>query len=440
MRIGTAILALLMGFIARTSQTVTEPRRTSVFLVHNLQHIEMTHSKLISTLRNKFTKVDIVKTSEALTSKLEIYNHRRALYDLVIFMCPLSEKSMAIADKLNLFKYYDEGNSVLFLSDGRALQPWRILLSQFGFDVTVPEISAKQKKERGKSTSDDNTLYLNGSSRFLVDKEAIPHEKLRQGLEKGIVYEGGAITLTPYENTISWPLVQAPERLLFLQPGTDNTVQVINSNKMNLIAGAQGALTQARISVVGSFRAFSNELIELSHNDNITFLENLIDWLLFKKQVLTTRNLSICSERSGLCSVPHYIQDDEPFAIRFQLFDEDGEFYMPKEGGLYVKCTKQVLILNAEPVVVEIKGEKYYETKVDSLKAGTYKFRIIHEKPGYYVVGNNDFRIVNVIAHRITDVELFKLEGLPFLIIILTIFFSALNLMRVVLQSNNSKE
>ena len=234
--------------------------------------------------------------------------------------------------------------------------------------------------------------------------------------------------------------MQAPERALFVDEKNNRVNQIINANRMNLIAGAQGSLTRARLVISGSFRLFSNELIALSENDNLTFFNNLIDWLSFSTQDLTIKNLSICSDVSKQCNVPFYAQDNEPFTVRFQVFDEDNKFYTPEEGRLYVKVTKQVIVFNVEPSIEEVKGEKYYVAKVDNLSTGTYKARIVHEKPGFYLEGANDFRMVNVIAHRILDVELFKLEGLPFLIIILTVFFSALNVMRVTLQSNDKTE
>ena len=199
MKIGTAILALLLGVAA--SAAVSEPKASngSALLIHNLQYVEMTHSRMVEALRSKFDAVDVFRTSEALDNKVAIFDHKRPLYKLVIFMAPTSEKSMAVAEQLQLFKFYDEGNSVLFLSDNRAVQSWRILLAQFGFDVTIPETPSKHKAEDDDgSFSASNPLYLNGQKRFLVDRSAIPYKKLRKGIKRGFVYEGGAITLTHY--------------------------------------------------------------------------------------------------------------------------------------------------------------------------------------------------------------------------------------------------
>jgi hypothetical protein len=61
-------------------------------------------------------------------------------------------------------------------------------------------------------------------------------EKLKLGIRSGIIYEGGAITLTPYENVNSWSLLNAPSNAIFVNGSQGR--QVFDQNKMCLLAGA----------------------------------------------------------------------------------------------------------------------------------------------------------------------------------------------------------
>ena len=53
--------------------------------------------------------------------------------------------------------------------------------------------------------------------------------------------------------------------------------------------------------VTGSFKMFSNKLINLSKGDNYHFLINLLKWLKFEKMVLTIKNFEICKSNKFNC-------------------------------------------------------------------------------------------------------------------------------------------
>jgi len=252
------------------------------------------------------------------------------------------------------------------------------------------------------------------------------------------VYEGGAVTLTPYENHVSWSLLEAPENALLV---TDNGAkQLLDSNKMSLVAGAQGNTNQARLLIVGSFKMFSNELDAESDGDNIFFFRNLINWLQFEAQVLRIQNYSICDEKTKLCGDPIYLPNQHGFSIKFQILDEDGQFYVPPEGNLSIKITKQVLFMNVAPEIIEENGQKFYYKKFGPIENGSYKVRILHNKPGYSLDYKENIRYVHAVTTQIDKIELFQIEGLPFLVIIFLVMLSALNLIRTTANFKSKTE
>ena len=403
-----------------------QQKTKNALVIHNIKHFDVLFSKMIKIMESVFEKVRVESTANA-SSKHSTYVYKKPIYDLVVVILPRSNESMNVAEKLELLKFYDDGNNILFLSDSYVVQNWRVLLSQFGFDATTVENTVGGYL--GIQTSAE-------SKSFFVDKNSIQHAKLAKGIKKGIIYEGGAISMTPYETFISWSLLEAPETSLFMTQ--DGGVQIIDKNKMNLLAGAQGTTNKARFALMGSFKMFSNQMDASSDGDNLIFFRNLLSWVTFGTQVLKIQNYSICRASDNVCNEPIYIPNQHGFYIKFQIINEDGEFYVPSEGNLSIKITKQVLHMNVKPDIIQENGESYYYKSFGAIDNGVYKIKIVHDKPGFYLDFKENVKIVNAITTPISKIELFQIEGLPFLILIFVVMISALNLM--VLTANRKEE
>lgn len=416
---------IFMMFFAAISST--HAKTNNVLVVHNIKHFDVLYSKLLKVLKSTFTSVTHESLSSA-GSKRSTYIYKKPIYDLVILITPRSNDSMMIAEKLELLKFYDEGNSILFLSDSYVVQNWRVLLSQYGFDATTIE-NAKDGYN-GIQTSTEN-------KKIFIDKNLIQHPKLANNIKNGLIYEGGAISLTPYENLISWTLLEAPENALFVTE--TGAKQILDSNKLNLVVGANGVAKKARMAIVGSFKIFSNQFDAESDGDNIIFFKNLIKWLKFESQVLSIKNYSVCNAKTSNCGSPLYLPNQHGFSIKFQIFDEDGQFYIPSEGNLSIKITKQVLHMNIAPEVIEEDGQKYYYKSFGPIENGSYKIKIVHNKPGHYLDFKENIRFVHAITTPIDQIELFQIEGIPFFAIIMIVMASALNVMRLTVSRKEKK-
>ena len=419
--------SLFALFLLTMSLSLTIHKTDRALILHNIKNFDSLYSKLIKVMQSSF-KVVRVESTGSPNAKHSAYMFKKAIYDMVVVITPRSNDSMSFAEKLELLKYYDEGNNILFLSDSYVVQNWRVLLSQFGFDATTLEGS--QDGYYGIQTSTE-------SKRFFLDKSAIEHPKLAINIKKGLVYQGGAVTLTPYENTISWPLLQAPENALFVTG--ESAKQILDYNKMNLVAAAQGTTNKARMAVVGSFKMFSNQFDAESDGDNISFFRNLVKWLKFESQVLKIQKYSICNLKTGQCGSPLFLPNQHGFSIKFQIVDEDNHFYVPIEGNLSIRITKQVLHMNVGPEIIEENGEKFYFKSFGPIENGSYKIKIVHSKPGFYMDFEENTRMVHAITTHIDRIELFQVEGLPFLIIIFTVMISALNLIRLTVNKKEKK-
>jgi len=395
------------------------PKTNKALLVHNVKNFEVLYSKMVASVRAKFRDVRIESVASP-TVRHSTYIFKKPIYDLVIVILPRSNDVMSLAEKLELMKFYDEGNSILFLSDAYVVQNWRVLLSQYGFDATTLE--STRNGYNGVQTSSEN-------KRVFIDKTLIQHPKLAKGIKKGLVYEGGAVSLTPYENHNSWSLLETPENALFVTES--GAKQQLDSNKMALVAGAQGMTNKARLMIVGSFKMFSNLLDAESDGDNIAFFRNALSWLRFEAQALHIQNYSICNLKTGECGNPIYLPNQHGFTIKFQILDEDGQFYVPVEGNLSIKITKQVQFMNVAPEIIEENGQKFYFKKFGPIENGSYKVRIVHNKPGYYLDYKENIRYVHAVTTPIDRIELLQIEGLPFLTVIFVVMFSALNLIRL---------
>lgn len=409
---------LLLAILA-TAVCARHPRTHKALVVHNIKHFEVLYSKMLGVLRSRFASVRVESVASPL-SRHSTFVYKKPIYDLVLVILPRSNDVMSFAEKLELMKFYDEGNCIVFLSDAYVVQNWRVLLSQYGFDVTTVDDS--RSGYNGVQTSSE-------SKRVFVEKALIHHPKLAKGVRKGLVFEGGAISLTPYENHVSWSLLDAPENALFVTDG--GAKQLLDSNKMALVAGAQGNTNKARLMLLGSFKMFSNEMDAESEGDNIVFFRNALSWARFEAQVLSIQNYAICNEKTGQCGNPLYLPNQHGFSIKFQILDEDGQFYVPPEGNLSIKVTKQILFFNVAPEIIEENGQKFYFKRFGPIENGSYKVRILHNKPGYYLDFKENIRYVHAITTPIDSIELFQLEGLPFLCVIFTVMLSALNLIRL---------
>lgn len=419
---------LLLTFLVAAGVSGMHDKVNKALVVHNIKNFDVLYSKMLAVVRAKFGEVRIESVTSP-TSRHSAYIYKKPIYDIVIVVLPRANEVMTLAEKLELMKFYDEGNGILFLSDAFVVQNWRVLLSQYGFDATTVEGS--RSGYNGVQTSSQ-------SKRVFIDRANIQHPKLAKGIKKGLVYEGGAVTLTPYENHVSWSLLEAPENALFV---TENGAkQLLDSNKMSLVAGAQGNTNQARLLIAGSFKMFSNQLDAESDGDNISFFRNLINWLRFEAQVLRIQNYSICDEKTKKCGDPIYLPNQHGFSIKFQILDEDGQFYVPSEGNLSIKITKQVLFMNVAPEIIEENGQKFYYKKFGPIENGSYKVRILHNKPGYSLDYKENIRYVHAVTTQIDKIELFQIEGLPFLVIIFLVMLSALNLIRITANFKNKTE
>ena len=125
--------------------------------------------------------------------------------------------------------------------------------------------------------------------------------------------------------------------------------------------------------------------------------------------------------------------------MKFQIFDENGKFYVPEEGKVYVHVTKQVTVLNIEPELIEENGEKFYYHNLGHFETGVYKLTLVHNKPAFHFDSQDHIKMINILPNYIEKVELFSLEGLPFLVLIAVVMGSALNSMRLLLLSKKTK-
>ena len=408
-----AILLVLLAIGSLQTQT------NRVLVIHNIQNFKVLYSKMIHVLNQRFEKV-IVESTARRDFRASTFVYKKPLYDLVIVAFPHSNEAMLIAEKLELLKFYDEGKNLLFLSDSSVVQNWRVLLSQFGFDAT--SIEDTKDGYNGIQTSPV-------SRKVFLDKEKILHGKLAKGLKKGLVYEGGALALTPYENRISWSLVEAPENALFIT--NSGTKQVLDSNKMNLVVGAHGSTNKSRIALVGSLKMFSDQIDAESEGDNVIFFDNLLSWVGLKSQMIYVKDFVMCSARTHECKEPLSLPNQHGFYVKFKLENEDGEFYESNDNSLSILVTKQVVYMEVKP---EIKGEnqeRYYYKEFPAITNGLYKFKIIHNKPGYYINSNENTRMLHAVTTPIDSIEFFSLEGMPFMVMIFLVMFSALNIIRL---------
>lgn len=418
---------LLLALLLAAASLAMHPKTNKALIVHNIQHFEILYSKLVGVMQAKFGEV-LIESVSSPTVRPSTFIYKKPLYDLVVVILPRMNDVMNLAEKLELMKFYDEGNNLLFLSDSSVVQNWRVLLSQYGFDVTTVE--GAKNGYHGVQTSME-------SRKVFVDKGSIHHPKLAKGIRKGLVYEGGAISLTPYENFVSWSLLEAPENALF--PTETGAKQLLDSNKMNLLVGAQGNTNKARLMISGSFKMFSNQMDAESDGDNIAFFRNMVNWLRFEAQVLSIRNYQICDDKTRKCGNPIYLPNQHGFSMKFQILDEDGQFYVPAEGNLSIKMTKQVLFLNVAPEIIEENGQKFYFKRFGPIENGSYKVRILHNKPGYYLDFKENTRYIHAVTTRIDRIELFQIEGLPFLVMVFVVMLSALNIIRVTANRRDTK-
>lgn len=417
----------LVVFLLVAAASALHAKTNNALIVHNIKHFDTLYSKLVGVLAAKFANVKVESVASP-SSRQSTFVYKKPIYDLVVLVLPRFNDVMSLAERMELLKFYDEGNNILFLGDAYSVQNWRVLLSQFGFDATT--VDGAVDGYNGVQTSKD-------SKTIFIDKSFIQHPKLAKGIRKGLVYEGGAVSLTPYENQVSWSLLEAPHNALFLtQAGAK---QLLDPNKMSLVAGAHGPTNKSRLLLTGSFKMFSNQIDAQSEGDNIAFFRNLVSWLRFEAQVLNIRNYDICNEKTRQCGNPIYLPNQHGFSIKFQILDEDGQFYIPKEGNLSIKVTKQILFMNVAPDIIEEDGQKFYYKKFGPIENGSYKVRILHNKPGYYLDFKENIRYIHAVTTPIDKIELFQIEGLPFLIVIFVVMVSALNLIRLTANQKGAK-
>lgn len=412
------LLPLLLTLIAHTKTL-----RRSALIVHNIQNFKITHSDFVQQTKSIFKEVDVRSIKELNEGTISLKKHKEFLYDLVVFAASRNTEALKIAEKLELPAFYDQGGSLLFISESIVLQPWRIMLSLFGFDQLVLH------KDQGPLYIQQNLT----SKSVFIPKDEIHFNRLNDNIEKGIYYKGGAIILTPYENTSSWGILRPPSDYLFVD-AKNKTQQVIDPNYNNLIAGAQGTTTNTRMLVAGSIEMFSNEYYHLSNGDNMQFANNLLKWLRFEKQVLGIKHYSICNSEDLNCESQTVFKPYENIVVTLQLEDEEGKLYHPETEKIYLRLKMYETFLLQPFEEEEINGINYYRLRFKAFDhIGIYKFLIEHPRPAYYFDSKGSEREIVFRIFREETSELAKLPTIVFLIPVIFVFASAVNLSRYVL-------
>lgn len=80
-------------------------------------------------------------------------------------------------------------------------------MSLFGFDQYSPEHS---------DNLHDLRISRDLTGKIEISKDKIFFENFRKSLKKGIIYDGGVIQLTPYENEISWGILETPQNAFLI--------------------------------------------------------------------------------------------------------------------------------------------------------------------------------------------------------------------------------
>lgn len=383
----------------------------SALVVHNVKNFHVTHSELIRSLRRRFASV-VVKDSRTIGS-FTSRKDKKFVFDMAVVALAKSADMFTIVERLELFDFYDQGGRVLILGDNFISQPYRITLSLFGFDaLTVPSAEPALNVQRD--------LH---SRLLFVDKAELPFVPLLRGVQKGFFYEGNGVTITPYETDRVSIFLPLPAHSMVVS-SKNETFQVLDPNS-GLIAFAQGKHVPARTVVTGSFRLFSNELLNRSGGDNFHLMENLLDWLDFKLMVVTVRNFAFCKTLSADCEPTSVFRPRDRVHVKFQAFDESGaQLQDPKNFFLRLKMYEVFLLQGFSAVTLD--GQLFFTYSFDAFDhIGIYKSTLLFNRPAHQLIAPGTEQEIIFRIFREDENEIFKLQALPFLAAILLVFTSA---------------
>ena len=402
----------------------------SAIIIHNMKNFKVTHSEFISQTRKLYPRLKVYSTKDVGKYDIKIKEHKEFVYDLVVYACSRDPNSLRLAEKLELTSFYDQGGSLLMINDGVVLQPWRILLSMFGFDQLQVD------RQQG---------YLNvqkdlNSSRVFIPKEQISFEGFTKDLKEGIYYKGGAIVLTPYENSHSWGILKPEQGSLFVD-ARNSTHQILDTDKNNLIAGAQGQSVTARMLVVGSIELFGNEFINLSKGDNMHFFVNLLNWLKFDKNRIEVSHFTVCENENIACEQQNVFNPYKQVCVTLRLKDEEGNMYFPPNEKVYLKLVMFEIFLQQPLEIERIDGELYYRRCFYAFHhLGVYKLSIEHPRPTYFLNEKEHEREIIFKLGREEHSEIARLPSFMYLITILGIFSSAIFLSKMVINNKTKNQ
>ena len=122
-----------------SDKVILQRKKNKALIIHNIKNFNLTHSNFIREVKVSYTNVDIKTATEAKNKEIRIKQYKEYLYDLVIFICSRCKDALTITEDIELVNFYDQGGRVMLLSDSLVLQPWRIVLSLFGFDHFTPK-------------------------------------------------------------------------------------------------------------------------------------------------------------------------------------------------------------------------------------------------------------------------------------------------------------
>lgn len=419
------ILFLAFTLLIQTSlQNELSARKIkkSALIIHNIKNITITHSDFIKATKKQHKQITLKTTKEIKEQNFQIIEYKEYIFDLIIIIASRDQNILKIAEDLNLVDFYDQGGNLLILSDSVVLQPFRIFLSLFGFDQFIPE-------------NLENSINLslrtnNADSKIFIPKKSIHFKSFSKNVKNGLYYTGGGISLTPYENLISWNILNIPP-LSLLANSKGLTYQEKNTEKISLVTAAQGRTHLSRMVVVGSFKMFSNEFVNLSDGDNLFFGKNLLNWLDFNNNVLNVEFFSVCSTDGVRCEQKRVFKPNEDVFVKIRVLDENGEFYRDEENEIFLRLKMFEIFLQQPFLVREIEGKEYYTFGFKAFdKIGIYKLSLVYEKPTYFLDAKEFEQEIVFRIYRNDKSEIFSYASIIFLGIIFLVTISFVNVVK----------
>ena len=298
------LLCLLLNSLPSFSTSVDPSlplKSQQVLVIHNLKHFQTTHLDILRVLNNTFNKVFVYDTKSV---RKKLFERGQPKYHLVIIIAPRYGIIYQLMRSIKLLKFFDEAGSVLLLGSANPSAQFRKLLNFFGFDLTTHDNTHEINPKYVKANFSHIQQTFNNPW-VTIPKKAFLLQSLANDMLKGIHYKGTSISLSIYDNDLSWPLLLTPHNsyLHFLKNKLagnkfDMKRKVLDPDRNSLIAGAQKADSMSRIMLIGSMNIFSNESVQRSEGDNLQLFKNVLQWLQFKQDVLTIDFFKVCADTS----------------------------------------------------------------------------------------------------------------------------------------------